>query len=127
MTDRKKLMDKLDKLCREIIIIRDENKCQKCGKYVEKKNAHCSHVIPRSHGNKLRWDLWNLKLLCFHCHINWWHKNPCDSGEWFKSKFPKRWEYLEANKNIVRKYTIDDLKELIKYFKEYLEDMKNGM
>lgn len=119
-TERKKLTDKLDSLCREIILKRDNNICQKCGTFAEKQNAHCSHVIPRSQGNILRWNLLNLKLLCFHCHINWWHKSPCESGEWFKSKFPDRWEYLQEKKNEVIKFSISDLKDLEKKLKFYL-------
>jgi 5-methylcytosine-specific restriction endonuclease McrA len=98
--NRKSLIKKLDSLVIEIIRLRDNYTCQHCGKKVDKSNAHVSHVIPRSAGNKLRWDLNNLKVLCFHCHINWWHKNPTESGEWFKQKFPVRWKYLEENKGL---------------------------
>ena len=123
-TDRQKLKEKLDKICREIILIRDDNRCQKCGKYVEGQNAHCSHVIPKSKGDGLRWNFINLKLLCFHCHINWWHKNPLEAAEWFKGKFPKRWEILQENKNIIEKYTINKLEEMFIDFNKDLREIK---
>lgn len=121
-TPRKKLSDKLDKIIIDIVRVRDKWTCQKCFKKVEKHNAHCSHVIPRSRGNHLRWDLQNVKLLCFHCHINWWHKNPIEAGEWFKATFPDRWAYLEANKNKMTKYSIADLEELLVKLKGIYEN-----
>ena len=122
---RKRLTDRLDKLCREIVLIRDENKCQWCGRYVEKTNAHCSHVIPKSKGNALRWDLINLKLLCFHCHINVWHKSPILAMDWLQSFFPARYVYLMKHKEDIRKFSIDDLKELEQELKQKLKDLKD--
>jgi len=117
-SSRKGLKLKLDKAVIEIIRERDKWTCQHCGKPVEKSNAHVSHVIPRSHGDALRWDLTNLKLLCFHCHINWWHKNPLEAYEWFKSKFPKRYDYLMKKKEEVIKFNEQSLEELLLKLKE---------
>ena len=97
---RKGLVKKLDDLVKEITRLRDNYTCQHCGKKVDKNNAHVSHIIPRSAGNKLRWDLNNLKVLCYHCHINWWHKNPIEAAKWFKEKFMARAKYLEKNKGL---------------------------
>jgi len=36
-----------------------------------------------------------MKVMCYHCHINWWHKNPIEAGKWFESKFPERLKELE--------------------------------
>jgi hypothetical protein len=36
-----------------------------------------------------------MKVLCYHCHLNWWHKNPIEAGRWFESKFPERVKELE--------------------------------
>jgi len=114
----KAIVKKLDKAVADIVCKRDKNICQKCGKYVEGRGCHVSHVIPRSKGNRLRWDIINLKVLCFHCHINWWHKNPVESGEWFKKKFPKRWAYLKKRMNEVKIYKNFDLEELYEDIKK---------
>lgn len=103
-----KIKKRLDELVKKAVSKRDKDICQKCGKYVEGSNRHRSHVVPVSAGNKLRWDINNLKILCYHCHINYWHKNPLDAAEWFKKKFPERWEYLEKHKGLV-KFTEQDL------------------
>ena len=124
---RKGLIKKLDKLVIDIVRLRDNYTCQYCGKKVTDRNAHVSHVIPRSAGNKLRWDLKNLKLLCFHCHINWWHKNPVESGAWFKNKFPKRYKYLQDNRGIAiyKNYDLENIKQkLTKEYERYLAEQK---
>ena len=93
---------KLEKKCRELIIERDNSTCQHCGKAVEGVNCHVSHIVPRSYSYRLAFDLSNLMVKCFRCHINWWHKNPVEAGLWFKDKFPDRYEYLERRKEEVR-------------------------
>lgn len=120
MSERSKLTRKLDDICRDAVRQRDNWTCQWCGKKVDSHNAHCSHVIPRSRGNALRWDLRNLKLLCHHCHINLWHKDPL-STDWFKQKFPDRYEYLQAHRYDKVKYSICELRELVEEKKKELQ------
>ena len=114
--NRKALIKKLDELIKTKAKIRDNYTCQKCGKKVEGSNAHGSHVIPVSGGHKLRWDIQNIKCLCYHCHINWWHKNPMEASEWFSRTFPDRWKYLEANRGIA-KFKDFELQELYEELK----------
>jgi len=117
---RQKLIIQLDALSKEAVRKRDGNTCQRCGKWVEGAARHVSHVIPVSAGNKLRWDIQNMKILCFHCHINWWHKNPMESAKWFEDTFPDRWEYLQNNRGTY-KFSLMELEAL----KEELQDGRN--
>lgn len=89
---------RLDLLAKGFAKERDGYFCQYSGDKVEGSNAHGSHVIPVSAGLALRWDLRNIKCLAYHWHLNWWHKNPIESAEWFKLKFQVRWEYLQAQR-----------------------------
>ena len=107
-SNKTKLKEKLEKLLKEYIRKRDNMTCQWCGKVVQGSNCHVSHVIPKSHGNVLRFDIMNLKILCFHCHLGCWHKNPIEAAEWFKGKFPLRWEYLQQEKEKLVKFTEED-------------------
>lgn len=94
-TDRKKMQEKLEKLVRHYVCERDNYTCQKCSRQVHGCNCHASHVIPVSRDKRLAYEPLNLKVLCFHDHINWWHKNPLESGEWFRKTFPDRWAYIQ--------------------------------
>lgn len=103
-------MKKLDILTREKVFERDHNKCVRCGRDGSQYQMHPSHVIGRQN-KRLRWDINNVKTMCFICH-RWWHDNPTESGEWFKQKYPERHEYIEAHKNEIQKTTLPVLEEL---------------
>jgi len=116
---RKKLIEKLDMLLAQYIRLRDKNICQHCGKHSDDNRAmHVSHIIPRSRGHAFRWLICNAIILCFHCHINWWHKNPVEAGEWFKMKFPKNYKHLFGCPftPALKKYTNAELEELVGFF-----------
>lgn len=108
-----KLKKKLMLLVKATIHERDQNICQWCGKYVEGSNSQVSHVIPVSQGNALAFDTMNMKILCYHCHLNKWHKRPLEATEWFKSKFPDRYEYLEKHKNDIVHWKLQDYQKMI--------------
>ncbi len=91
-----KLKEKLMTLVKNHAKERDGYIDQRTGEHLEGSNAHASHIIPVSHGNRLAFDPRNIKTLSYHNHINWWHKSPTESGEWYKSTFPDNWKYIEA-------------------------------
>ena len=107
---------------KKLVKARDGYICQHCGKHCEGANAHASHVIPVSAGNQFRFDPLNLKCMCYHCHINWWHKNPIEATEWFKEKFPERYDYLFSLPRVTVKFSIDDLKEMETKYKLKLKE-----
>ena len=91
---RKVLENKLDEVVKQIIRIRD-GVCQHCGKTCIKSDAHTCHVVPKGKGASWRrFDLLNVFLGCSYCHTEWWHKNILDANDWFKEKFPARYDYL---------------------------------
>lgn len=108
---RKGLMKKLDNLTREKVYERDNHTCVRCGRSAPQYVINPSHVIGRQN-KRLRWDVNNVKTLCFTCH-RWWHDNPTESGEWFKKKYSKRHKYLEKHKMEIQKTTVTALKELL--------------
>lgn len=120
----KSLKQKLDYLVKEIVKKRDKNTCQKCGKYVTGSDCHGSHVIPVSAGNQFRFDPLNLKVLCYHCHLNWWHKNPIEATAWFREKFPERYEYLFGKPREIRKISVAEYQQLIEKYKELLKSLE---
>jgi hypothetical protein len=113
------LAKKVETLAKIVAKTRDGWICQHCDKKVSGINAHGSHVIPVSAGNLLRFDPLNIKCLCYHCHRNFWHLNPTESGDWFKNKFPERWLYLKRTSYIM-KITPEYLAETTVKLKEQL-------
>jgi len=58
-----------------------------------------------------------MKVLCYHCHLNIFHKNPILAYEWFKSKFPDRFKYLKKHQYDKQSYSEEELLELIEKWK----------
>lgn len=118
-----KLKKKLEKLVADYVKLRDNYTCQWCGKKVAGSNCHASHVINKAQGNQFRFDPLNLKVLCMYCHMHKWHKDPVVASEWFKSKFPDRYDYLYNSVRKTVKFSrfdyesmVEDMKEKIKEF-----------
>lgn len=53
-----------------------------------------------------------MKVLCYHCHLHWWHKNPVEAGLWFQKTYPERWAYLESQPRLA-KFSIPDLEDKV--------------
>ncbi len=122
-TPLQKLHDKCWAMARKVIYLRDRGQCQRCYKPVKGANAHTSHVLPKSTHGAIKYDLLNLKLLCYHHHINWWHKNPIESGKWFKETFPDRMAYIEKMPRL-RSYRVSDLQEILEVLQIEYENLK---
>lgn len=90
------------------LIIRLPGKCERCG---SKSGLQCAHVISRKN-LVLRWDIRNGLCLCLRCHLYWAHKNPLEFADWYRQKYPVRYEYLMKRKNEIVKMTLEDYKEL---------------
>jgi len=116
------LKKKLEKLVKDYVKKRDDYTCQRCGLVVEGANCHASHVIPVSRSGYLQFDPLNMKVLCYHDHINWWHKHPVEAGKWFTDTFPERWKYLEElHIKRMKPMTEVELQEKINYYKGLME------
>lgn len=115
------LKKRLEVLVKDYVKKRDNFTCQRCGKKVEGTNCHASHVIPVSRSGRLQFDPMNMKVLCYHDHINWWHKHPIEAGKWFTDTFPERWEYLsEIYKEAPKPMKEWELEEKIDHYKSML-------
>ena len=123
-SERARLTDKLDGLCREIVRITFNRRCCRCGKHIQGCDSHPSHIVAKGNGASLRrWDLLNIKLLCFHCH-RWWHDNPTESGPWFAEKYPAREAYLGIYRNgKPAKITTPDMRDLAVVLRNKLADL----
>jgi 5-methylcytosine-specific restriction endonuclease McrA len=53
--------------------------------------VNVSHIKPKGKYPKLRHDLENIIILCWRCHIHWWHKEPLEAAEWIAKELPPEW------------------------------------
>ena len=126
-TKRAKLTKNLDDLCRKVIRLRDNNRCQKCNKFIEGSNSQPNHVVAKGNGASWRrFDLLNIILMCNHCHIPWWHRSPTESGKWFAKTFPAREEYLEKYRyGKPAQISIPEMEKHKLFLEEKLEELGN--
>jgi hypothetical protein len=133
---RKGIIKEINRINALIVKERDNWTCQRCGIRVEGSNAHDAHLFAFGSGLAIHIDLLNQVLLCFHCHIDRGHRQG-DMKEWFKEKFPARWEYLHESildpkdnimkmrRCIIIKFTDVELEKLLEKRKQKLEELKN--
>jgi len=94
-TPKWKIKKRLEKEVKQYVKERDNYTCQHCWKeWLSWHNCHASHVIPVSADGRLAFNPRNLKVLCYHCHMNWWHKNPVEAWQRYRDTFQENWEYL---------------------------------
>jgi len=97
---RKTLKNKANKLWKEAIWERDDDKCQYCG--MPSRNAH--HVVGKAN-HRLRWELLNGLNLCPKHHTFDTkfsaHGTPTIFAEWFKKTYPYRNTYIKKYVNEV--------------------------
>lgn len=113
-----KIKKDIEKIVKTFVRNRDNNTCQKCGKQVFGSNCHVSHVKSVGAYPNLQFDPLNMKVLCYRCHIFWWHKEPTEAGQWFEERFPDRFLYLEKAKNERISLSTYELEELLKQWRK---------
>ena len=101
---RKEWIKILDDLAKEVVYARDGHRSVKSG---ETGRLNPSHVYPKGRYTRMRWELDNLLTLTWDEHLQWWHKNPIEAGNWFKEKYPDRYIYLRRRSQIREGGSID--------------------
>ena len=72
----------LKKLRAQACFKRDGHKCLRCG---ATSGLSPSHIYPQGRYPRMKWELDNVKTLCWACHIYFWHGNPMEAKEWIKT------------------------------------------
>ena len=107
---RKSLINKLDKLCSEIV--RARGFCQRCNKSKDHSDLQCAHIFHRRHFS-LRWELDNLLCLCKGCHMFWAHLEPVEFAEFAKQKLGRlKYGSLRQRAQEIKKWTLEELDDL---------------
>lgn len=97
-------------------LVASKGVCEKDGKSFEV--MQCSHVWSIGAYPNLRFDILNALCMDGGCHNWWWHLEPMESRDWFTKKYPERDKYLRAVKEIVKPWSVDEVKEIRKAIKE---------
>ena len=105
--------NKLKKLLHQLVVARDK-KCLRCG---TTKRLNASHIYSKGSNPSIQWEPWNVKALCWACHLMWWHKSPLEAARWLKQAHLDRYKkaerlYKKANKIGKTKKTIYDYEKL---------------
>lgn len=111
---RNKVEEKLDEVVRDIMRIRQNYTCQKCGKKHEPgtNQIQVSHYFGRTHRGT-RWDFDNLDLLCgvmYYQKGRGWTMGSCH-GEWEKEKNGAYMHFMKKKLG-ENKYNILEMKAL---------------
>lgn len=73
-------------------IKRDGYKCAVCDATKNKKGKrivlHLSHLFPRSLYRFLTYDIDNVVMMCYKCHLKFWHISPIDAYKWYIKHVP---------------------------------------
>jgi 5-methylcytosine-specific restriction endonuclease McrA len=108
MTERKKLVKRLDEVTREIVLKRDKF-CVTCGKT---ENLQCGHLITRARYG-VRWDLMNCNAQCSGCNLRHEYQ-PEIYTRWFLNHYgEKEYQSLCNRAETQGKFTIDELETIL--------------
>ncbi len=77
-------------------------KCEHCGRSKEQGwRMEGSHIYPEGVYKSISADVDNILCLCSACHNlpsenrPTWHNDPIYFGDWFRNKYPERYEVLK--------------------------------
>jgi 5-methylcytosine-specific restriction endonuclease McrA len=115
-TNRKKLVEKLDKICSLLTKEGAHGLCEICGG----AGSQTHHYFSKKVHGAVRWDLDNLLWLCFSCHIRKVHQQ-ADSEDAREAIINRigldLFLSLKERAHEIRKFKEKDLEELIEALK----------
>ena len=118
--NKRRAMKRAREAMSDYIRERDNWTCISCGKKCDKYNCDAGHLYNATYRNILFSES-NVSAQCVYC-------NKYLQGNWseylkhHKEKYGQdEYKRLESIKNVIRKFTIDELFEIEKYFIEKLE------
>ena len=102
------------------IRLRDNYKCYTCGKQMAEGDpgCHAGHYVPQSKGNRLRFDERNVHAQCLSC--NSFNRGNLSSYalRLEKEYGPGILQEFDSIKNECKKFTKDELQEMLADYKE---------
>ncbi len=112
LVDYNKIPVKL-RINRRNIILRDDHKCQYCGKKKSLSELNIDHIIPKSKGGKNTWE--NLTCACISCNSKKRDRTPKEANMKLLNHPVKPTIYLMFKKYL-NGLKIEDAKEWVHFF-----------
>jgi hypothetical protein len=112
LSNRKKLVKKLDDVFSVFIRARDKNKCITCG---TTENPTCGHLITRAKYS-VRWDERNSFCQCFGCNMSHEYNPEKYTAKWLAIYGEKAYQQLVRDANKSHKFTDKELEALIEKY-----------
>lgn len=105
--------------------MRDKDKpCVSCGCDMTNRKGDASHYFAAGSNPNIRFNEDNVHLACVPCN-QYAHGNLIEYGLRLPSRIgEERFKRLHDTRNIVRKYTIPELQELITKYKQKIKELK---
>ena len=95
-------------------VVRLRGSCARCNKCTM---LQCAHIFSRRN-MAVRFDLLNCIPLCYPCHMYWAHKEPIRFNDFVKEWLGEhKFNELKARANSVKKWTLDEMDDLLKTLK----------
>lgn len=79
---------KLKALVRKILILRDGERCLRCGK--TGAYLHASHIHSVGGNKGMEFETDNIILLCYYHHFFWWHLDTRKANKWLEGVLDKK-------------------------------------
>ena len=96
--------------------------CQICH---EKPSNQTHHIIPRARGNSVYFHGHNLLAVCAGCHMEWHNRMDPDTQVKIAHREQTDFQKVLDVQYQHKKFTVDELKQMERYFKNELEAMND--
>lgn len=120
--ERKKIIKQLDSVFSKYIRERDNYKCITCAKDSNTSVIQCGHLFSRvSHST--RWDEKNAYAQCSGCNLAHEYNFEAYRRVWVEKNGEKEYDKLYAKYSNTTKFSDSDLKFLIKYYRQKVDEI----
>ena len=92
--ERAGLTKECDVLTKKLLIAERGAFCERCRKSAAIEPVYSAHIKSKGPYSRIRFEKYNLLLLCYRDHIEWAHKEPDDFIQWIEQKWPGRLQQL---------------------------------
>jgi len=100
--------------------------CYTCWKRMPRKEIQCWHFFSRRH-NATRRDEDNCRPQCYSCNIMKWWNYIVYTRKMIKEYWEKFIDELERKAHSVKRYTKQELKEMIEYYEKKVEELEKNL